>query len=376
MPKINWDQVRSEYKVCDKYAYLMSAAVGPYHREVYKSTAKHMAGLYEIGDPYYMDSVERMEKTREKVGQILNCQGSDIAFSPSTSYGMNTLAMMFKQGSKRQIIVPADEFPSSCLPWAYHGLELVKIPSHNGFIDQQEILAAITHETAAVVCSAIQFGTGFRMHINQLGKHLAAKEIPFIVNGTQAFGAFPIDIKKAKISALTASCHKWMGAGYGVSVLCLSPALRNRFAWPLAGWLSVEDPMAMSNDLAPLKRETAAIELGVPPFSILAGLDAACDVVMDLGINNIANRIFELTTILTKQLRGAGVKILSPRDILSIDESINSGIVSIEVDRPEEVEQSLRANGIFVSARRGSLRISTHYFNNENDFNRLLSMIG
>ncbi len=375
MKKINWQQVRAEFKVCDKYVYLMTAAVGAYHRHVHSETMKHINGLYDCGDPFYMDSVEKMDRTRDKLAALLNCSSSDIGFAPNTSQAMNILAMMFAQGSKREIILPADEFPSSCIPWEYHGFELIKISSKNGLIDQEEILAAINENTAAVVCSAIQFGTGYRMNINELGKKLALKEIPFLVNGTQALGAFPIDTKSAQISALTASCHKWMGAGYGVSVFYVSDALKERFKWPMAGWLSVEDPMAMSNDLSPLKKETSAIELGVPPFSAMAGLDATCEVILELGIENIAQRIFYLAKVLEKKLNDAGVSILSGRDELSFEDSINSGIITIAVDNPEELEASLRSKGIFVSARRGSLRLSVHYYNNESDFDRLLEYL-
>lgn len=376
MSEINWNQVRAEYKACDKNAYLMSAAVGALHRDVFNSKQKHIQDLYDIGDPYYMEAVERMDATRDKLGELLNCNAQGIGFCGNTSHGMNVLAMMMAQGSKRKIITTSDEFPSTCIPWEYHGFNLERVESKDNFIDYKKIIEAVDDDTAAVVCSAIQFGTGFRLNINKLGEELAMKGIPFIVNATQALGAFPVDVKAANISALTASCHKWMGAGYGVSVLYLKEDFKECFQWPMAGWLSVEDPMSMSNELSPLKKETSAVELGVPPFTVLAGLDAACEVILKLGIENIGRRIFEQSKVLETKLVAAGIKILSYRDNLEFEESANTGIISIEMDDPEAAEESLREKGIFVSARRGSIRLSVHYFNNESDFNRLLDIIG
>ena len=375
---IDWSRVRREFRACETATYFSSAATTLLHSKVYQAYRTHVDLLNEVGAGCLYKGIEDVNLARKKVSELIGSETSaDVGFSPNTSHGMNLIAMMLKeQTSKRKIVLPKDEFPSSVIPWYHHGYRVQFVKPDHGKVSNASILDQVDQETAAVVVSAVQFYTGFRHNIIELGRELASREIPFIVNATQILGAFPISVKDAGIKALTSSAHKWLGAGFGSSIFYLSPEFRKMSKWPLAGWRTVEDPSLMSNEDQPLTKDVVGIEGGTIPFACIAGVRAACEVIEEIGIEQIAGRIFSLSNILVKKMKELGVSLITPRDQAeSYHESMNSGIVTFQSDRSNEVSEMLEKENVYVSPRRGGVRLSVHYFNDESDIDRLVSCL-
>jgi selenocysteine lyase/cysteine desulfurase len=209
-----------------------------------------------------------------------------------------------------------------------------------------------------------------------LGVKLEKLKIPFIVNATQSLGVFPVSSKESRATAIVASCHKWMNAGYGSSILYMHQSLRGQSEWPFRGWLSVQDPSQMDVNSTDFKTSASAIETGIPPFNLLEGLNVSLELILDLGVNNTAKRILELSSYLHEKLKGTGIDILSTRDDnQNIEETCNSGTISISSKDPEIWVDELQKRSIFASARRGSVRIAVSYYNNEQDIDQLIAAL-
>jgi len=372
MHNLDWKELRSAFPACHGQTYLVTAAVGPLHQLVYQAYQEHIDLLHKYGDFRWQDSMARLEKTRAKLARLIDATPDDIGISSSTSHSMNLLALMLSQKyPQATIVMPSDEFPSSSLPWIHHGFKVKFVESEKGRIPLENLLKAIDSKTIAVLTSAVQYSTGYRQELVGLGEELKKRQVQFIVNATQALGAFPISVKKAQISALTASCHKWMGAGYGSSLFFTNAEFRSQFHWPLVGWLSTDDPIKMDNRSYQIKKSTSAIEIGIPPLSTLAGLDAACELILDIGVHSISDRILYLTNDLVEKLKMRNIRLQSYRE----SNSTSSGIVSIEAANPFNLEERLAKQRIFTNARSNGLRVSLHYYNDETDIDRLVSQI-
>jgi cysteine desulfurase / selenocysteine lyase len=371
----NWNEIRNQFPATKNATYFVSAAVGPFSTKVFEAYQKHIKLMYEHGDLYYMDSFQATDDSRALLAQMLGGSVDDYGFGPNTSHNMNILAMMLKSEGTGNIVAPADEFPSSILPWYHHGFEVRQVPSDNGRVSNERILDQVDENTKAVVHSAVQFSTGYRQDVNSLGRSLHEKKTPFIVNATQSLSVFPLSVEEAKVSAVTASCHKWVGAGYGASILYVCPEWRQKYEWPLAGWLSVEDPSSMANEPPKLMKKAAAIETGVMPYTTIIGLRAALELALELGVENIAKRVLALSNLLEEQLKDLPVKFLTARDSQGALDSCNSGILVLQIDDPQALEDFLKTKNIFVNARRTGVRIAIHYFNNEEDIQKLVAAL-
>jgi selenocysteine lyase/cysteine desulfurase len=78
----------------------------------------------------------------------------------------------------------------------------------------------------------------------------------------------------------------------------------------------------------------------------------------------------KLTGILIDAVKDLGVELQTPEE-----QQYRSGIVNFKVHRPQEVTQELAAKGIIVSARANGIRVSPHFYNTEEETERLVKEI-
>jgi cysteine desulfurase / selenocysteine lyase len=239
-----------------------------------------------------------------------------------------------------------------------------------GVIDLNDIQKSITANTRVLVTSFVQFATGFRQDLVELGHLCRERNLIFVVDATQGMGVFPIDVANSGIDFLVFSGYKWAQAGYGIGGLYVAPHFLNPSSFPVAGWWSVRDPEAVVNDRLDLKESAAALEVGCPQFAGIFALGAALTLFEEIGKARIEERIHELTEYLHHQLKAEQFNIASP-----LTREQRSGITIVEMRNAPDVVRSLAERKIIVSARGKGLRVSVHIFNNFGDIDRLIGAL-
>jgi cysteine desulfurase/selenocysteine lyase len=92
----------------------------------------------------------------------------------------------------------------------------------------------------------------------------------------------------------------------------------------------------------------------------------------EVGAARIEARVLELTDRLAAGLRARGTVIVSPWGA-----GERSGIVNFRTGGGEErLVASLLAKGFFVRLRAGGVRVSPHFYNDEDDIDRFLRALG
>src|SRR2546430_1043086 len=191
------------------------------------------------------------------------------------------------------------------------------------------------------------------------------EEIAFTPNTSQG-----IDVKQMKIDALCATGHKWLLSGYGSGFVYLSRDVLAQSMPRSISWLSVEDPFAMRNDeFRPRHDAAAGVELGCPHFAGIFSLGASLDLIGEIGAENIQARVLKLNRFATSRLKEDGWKVLSPLQ----SESSRSAETLVEVDEPGRVVRQLLSRGVIVTEKPRGIRVATHFFNNEEDVERLIA---
>ena len=265
-----------------------------------------------------------------------------------------------------------DEFPSSTFPYAYLGIPLKVCEPDSSRYPVSAIIEQINSKTAGVITSYVQFGTGFRQDLLSLGEELKRRNLLFIVNATQGFPYFPIDVQEMKIDVLTASLHKWGLTGHLGSLFYTTQEFRTKYPTVVAGWLSIDPgeglvPGQMSG--APKIYSSAEqYTLGTMNLQILTAFKTALDYIEKIGLDVIRKRIFTLTDYLLDGLSDCPVEVLSPHRSYAE----RSAIVTFKVGKKSpECVTFLRKNKIFVSHRNDAVRAAVNIFNNFEDLDRL-----
>ncbi|MBN2430756.1 MAG: aminotransferase class V-fold PLP-dependent enzyme [Acidobacteria bacterium] len=137
-----------------------------------------------------------------------------------------------------------------------------------------------------------------------------------------------------------------------------------------AGWLSVKDSWNLFDYRLDFLESAEKFEGGTLNW---LGFYLAREMLtrfLELGVENIWQRIFRLTEQFLHGLTALPVYVVTP----PAPES-RSGIVSFRVGNPEGVMHVLTTNRILASLREGVVRFSFHCTNTADDVRRILDVL-
>ena len=361
----DWAEIRKQFPVMSRLAYLNSAAAGPVSIASHAAATDYYQKMMTDGDVHWNRWLAEREAVRERLAKFINAEPDEIGFTTNTSSGMNLIVDALEE--RGEVISSELEFPVTTLPWMHRRIPVHLLPAVDGAVRVDSIRDAMTHNTGVIALSHVQFSNGFRIDLDELGSNKGDHAL--VVNASQSAGAFKIDVKRMQIDALCATGHKWMLAGYGSGFVYLGRNLLQQTRSRALSWLSVEEPFEMRNaELRPRHDTAARIELGCPHFAGIFALGASAKLIAEIGIENLQERILELNRKLTARLAQNNWKVLSPLT----SEASRSGETLIQVDRPAEVVRALFRRGVVVTEKPQGVRAATHFFNDESDIERLV----
>ncbi len=379
--KVNWTKIRKDFPITEEIAFFQSAGMSPIPTPVYETVCEMYLRLCKYGNISWEEDFEKINKLCDKLGNFINTSGENLTLLPNTSIAFSLVALSLKQhfGDDFNIVTMQDEFPASNVPFAGQKINIKYVnpyPGNRYPIDH--IIKAVDHKTKAIVASYVSYNTGFRQDIETLGKKAKEKGLLFIVNATQGFPIFPIDVEKMCIDVMAASLHKWGCAGHVGSLFYTSPGYRKKFPSPFTGWLSVLPP---DYDFIPVQKDekyeqydsAKQYNFGTMNQQVVLGLKTAFEYMESIGFEQIQNRIFEITDYLIDNLSVLPGKIQSP--LFNKDE--RSGIISIDFSGydNQKIVAYLKENNVFAAIRNQNVRLSVNFFNDHSDVDKLVEVL-
>ena len=350
-----WQDVREDFPAVKRCVYLNAAAHSPTPRPVRESVTAFYR-QFEEGLDGWNRWIERREEIREDVARLINAEADEIAFVPNTSTGMNLIVDLV--GQDGAVLTDEIEFPVVTLPWLHRGIAVHFMPVVEGIV-RREVFGEQAPRAATIALSHVQFSNGCRQDLEAFGAVKGDRN--FVVNGSQSVGAFPVDVRKGRIDALATGGHKWLCAGYGAGFVFISRRLLAAHPPAAIGWLSVADPFTFENRTFSVLPQARRVEMGCPPLGTIFALGAAVRYLTGIGIPKIAQRVLELNAYLTRWLEHEGFTVLSPGG------EHRSGETLCALLDPKEATAFLADLGIIVTAKPEGIRISTHFFNTEEE---------
>jgi selenocysteine lyase/cysteine desulfurase len=228
----------------------------------------------------------------------------------------------------------------------------------------------------AVAISHVEYVNGFRHDLRAISEIAHKHGAYLIVDAIQSAGAMQIDVKRDNVDFLASACYKWLLGPTGAGYLYVRRELIEKLEPPFVGWASVEPEVFETIDfwdIWSLKLPTRAsrFEIGSPSYMSFIGATEALKILLDFGIGNIEKRILKLTDHLIRGLKDLGLRLQTPEEA-----QCRSGIALTKTDKPRELAEDLRKKGIIASARAHGLRVSPHFYNTEEEVDRLVEEVG
>jgi cysteine desulfurase/selenocysteine lyase len=371
---IDWSALRTEFPVTHRWAFFDHAAVAPLTLRAQQAMSEWAADLAENGLVNERRWLERVETIRRHAARLLNADPLDIAFVKNTSEGIGIVAEGFPWQAGDKVVIAEEEYPANVYPWlnlADRGVEVRRVPSHDGRILVDDIRAAMNGRTRILSLSFVEFASGFRNDLDVLGQLCRERGVLFFVDAIQGLGVFPIDVQRTPIDFVAADGHKWLLGPEGAGIFWARPELVNRLHAVGVGWNSVVGARDFSRIDFTLKPHAGRYESGSLNVAGITTLGASLELLLEIGIAAAGERILELTDYLCTAVERVDLKVFSSRQ-----PGERSGIVSLRVPGDlRELVRRAREQGIVVNRRAGRLRVSPHCYNSHEEIDRLVELL-
>lgn len=187
------------------------SAMLPYFQEQYGNPSS----LYAFGQ----EAKEALERARETVAGLLNCEAREIIFtsggSEADNQAIRSAATIGARAGKRHIISTAFEHHAvlhTLSKLEKEGFEVTLLDVHeNGVVRPEELVSAIRPDTCLVTVMYANNEIGTIQPIAEIGRICREKGVLFHTDAVQAAGHIHIDVQAQNIDLLSLSAHKFHG---------------------------------------------------------------------------------------------------------------------------------------------------------------------
>jgi selenocysteine lyase/cysteine desulfurase len=368
-----------EFPVAAQKVFLAHAGVCPLPRRVAQAIQNY-ADIVSRVDQEEVFPGARFQRVRQLAARLLNAQMDEIAFVGPTSLALSYVASGLSLRKGDNILTYQDDYPSNVYPWMALAEKGVQVRLMNvrglGRIRTFDVMGQVDEATRLVALASCHFVSGWRIELEAIGKFLRDRRIPFCVDAIQTVGAFPTTVEH--IDFLAADAHKWMLSPCAAGILYVRKSLQEKLRPPIYGWHNVRCPNYVAQDQLVYPPDARRYEAGTTNLLGLVGLEAAMELLLEVGIDAIAAELLRKRAWLVPALQTKGYKVLHA----DAPTSHASGIITFfkeETDLPV-LNQKLSEAGITTSLRADRngeryIRLSPHFYNTDAELRRLLELL-
>ncbi len=317
---------------------------------------------------------------KQSIAKLINVYPEDIILGNSATYGIHLLANGLPLKAGDEIILMQNDFPTDILPWLSltdKGVKALQLKPAHHVLTVEEIKAAITPRTKVLCLSYIHSFSGWPIDVRAIGNLAREYGILFVLNLSQAAGAFSINLRDLPVDAVVCAGYKWLLGPYGTGFCWMKKEVRETLNYPQNYWISLMDEASLSGEgVLTLKNTHVARRydvFGTANFFNYVPWRASIDYLMSIGVDKIYEHNQLLVQQLIEGLKENNFNIISPQGC-----SLESNIVVFshtDASRNAAIAEHLKSKGIHLAYWKGKLRASPHLYNQSTNIKDLIKAL-
>jgi kynureninase len=366
---------RSEFPVLERTAYLISASLGPVGTRARSRLDAYLDAWASKGAPdlvWFEDIFPAMGALKRTFAGMAGCDADELAITTNISMALSTIATCVDvSGPRNRILLSELDFPTDGHVWlAQPGAEIVWLRSDDGLTIPLETYAdAIDERTALVMVNRVLYRSSAIVDAKAVCAMAREAGALTFVDDYHGAGILPLDLHDLGCDLYSAGVLKWLCGGPGLAFLYarrdLLPGLEPR----ITGWFATAEPFSFDTQHLVYHPTARRLEHGTPPAPVVFLAQGGLDVITEVGVERIRARQGELTDHVIAGADEMGLPVRTPRD-----RSARGGVVNVGVGpRAGEICHALLEREVCTDFRGDGLRVSPHFFNTEDDVDRLFA---
>lgn len=314
--------------------------------------------------------------------EYLGCDGSEVAFTNngSEAWWRAFLSVPLEPGDR--VLMTPSEFTTGGLALIQareRGIQVEVIPDGpDGGVDVVAFEAALDERVKLVALTHLPMSNGLINPAAEIGRLTKSIGAFYLLDSCQGAGQLPLNVDSLGCDFLTVTGRKWLRGPRGSGLLYIRKSVLDHLSDPV--FIDNRSAEWVTPDSYQLADDARRFEAGERSMAAKLGLGVALRYMLDLGIEDISDRVAHLAT----RLRGvlADVAGVIVHDV----GKSQSGIVTFSVagQSPAATVAELRSAGIntgLAGARNTRIMMSAggldavvraapHYFSTEEEVDR------
>jgi selenocysteine lyase/cysteine desulfurase len=373
-----WRAVRALFPLLDSPVYLNTGGLGPVSQRVLDTVAATTLRLQEHSETGH----DLLKPSREVMARFLGAQPDEVCFVRNATEGNSIVAAGLALEPGDEVIFETHAHPGGSYPWLNQarrrGVKVVLFEpdpsSPEGNLARVQDL--VSPRTRVIQVSHITCTTGLVFPLREIADFARSRGIWFHVDGAQAAGMIPLDLRALGCDSYALSGHKWLGGPHETGVLFLRREQLDAVALSGAGAYSGELPR-LPGELV-LADAASRHEYGTRNAGLITGLAEATRLQEEIGRDRIAAHGRELAAFVADECaRVDGIEVLTPRP-----ETMRASMTTIRHARAGAhrlfeylfKRHDLRCR-VVTEQGLEALRISTHVFTSRADCERIVAAV-
>jgi kynureninase len=372
------ESYRAEFPVLEKKAYLISASLGPISRRARSYVDGYLDTWAAEGapDPVWMDHIfPAMGRLKDTFGALVGVERDELAITVNVSLALAAVMSCIDFSKRRKIILSELDFPTDghvALAHRARGAEVVFLKSSDGLtIPIEAYRDAIDEDTALVIVNRVLYRTSALLDAKEICRMAREAGAWTIVDDFHGAGIIPVDVHDLGCDFYTTGVLKWLCGGPGLTFLYARRELLPTLEPLVTGWFATREPFSF--DLQNLDYHPSArrLEHGTPAAPIAFIAQGGLDIISEVGPANTRERQQDLIDYVLSRADDATLPVRSARD-----RERRGGMVNIGVGTDaEKVCHALLDRDVCTDFRGDGIRVSPHFFSNEDDVDRLFDAL-
>jgi len=374
-------RIRQEMPATTTNLFLNAGSFGPLPICVLQAMQEQMQEEWQTGR-LGAAAFEAMKKiydnSRSRVARLLNADLDEIALTDNTGEGLNIISNGIQWHEGDEVITTNHEHMSLLAP-------LYQLRDRYGIVirfadigptAERPVLKAIadlvTPHTRLISISHVTWTTGAVLNISEVGYMGREWGISVLIDGAQSAGAIPVDVKALGIDFYAMPMQKWLCGPDGTGALYVRRDALSYVSPTYVGPWSIKHEEGLEWELL---ESAQRFEVGGRQTAAIAGQAAVLKWLEEtVGQRWLFERIGSLSAYAYKALNEVpGLTILTPRQG-------ESGLVSFKLEGRDDTEvvTYLRdKHNIYIRniPSTKSLRISTGFYNTEEEIDKLVTAL-
>jgi selenocysteine lyase/cysteine desulfurase len=329
------------------------------------------------------------ETAREQAARLIHASPDEIALVESTTAGLSAIVPALPLADGDNVLLCDLEFLQVAIPFDARRIEMRRVPHAGGMVTTADFAAACDSRTRAIAVSSVQWSSGLKMDLAGLSGLARERGLWLVVDAIQQLGASPLDASALGIDVIVCGGHKWLNAPFGCGFLYVHRSRHDQLEPLTRGYLTLTEPPGgwgayfSTPSITPFREYRYLADArkfetgGTANYPGAIGLAASLKLIHHLGPAS-ESHIRALSRSLIDGLRRRNARVLTPDD-----DALRAGIVTFRLSDDPGADAALAAHladrRIYVSTRYssniGGTRVSTHFFNNQDEVGQLLEAV-